>query len=153
MKLVNCVNISNKVFCEAVGKLPMLEELDISYSGRWTYSLDVIGRSCPLLKSFKFAMFGFNSHSSNEDRFMIAETMQGNEVYNDGLLAILDACPLLESLDLRGCLNLDITESLQQRCVEQIKSVQWPRRAEDENYSSLLILYYGIIDVNSFSIF
>ncbi|KAL5073582.1 hypothetical protein RYX36_012566 [Vicia faba] len=143
LRLAKCLNISNKVFCEAVGKLPRLEELDISYSKRWT-SLDVIGRSCPLLKSFKFARYGFNSHSSNEDGFMIAETMQGlrhldiegNNVYNDGLLAILDTCPLLESLNLRGCSNLDFTESLQQRCVEQIKSVQWPRRFEDEDYSS-----------------
>ncbi|KAL5073583.1 hypothetical protein RYX36_012567, partial [Vicia faba] len=54
LRLANCLNISNKVFCEAVGKLPRLEELDISYSRLSIYSLDVIGRSCPLLKSFKF---------------------------------------------------------------------------------------------------
>ncbi|XP_058722168.1 putative F-box/LRR-repeat protein 23 [Vicia villosa] len=143
LRLVRCLNISNKGFSEAVRKLPRLEELDISYSNL-SNSLDVIGRSCPLLKSFKFAGgFEFQRHFSAEVSFVIAKTMkelrhldiQGSKLSNDGLLSILDKCRLLESLNIRGCSNIDFTGSLRKRCIEQIRSVQSPR-FNDEDYTS-----------------
>jgi hypothetical protein len=65
----------------------------------------------------------------DDQAFVIANTMpglchldiHGNELTNVGLLAILDGCPLLESLNIEGCNNLDITESLWQRLNSQIK--------------------------------
>jgi uncharacterized protein YyaL (SSP411 family) len=40
------------------------------------------------------------------------------------LIAILDGCPLLETLHLEECYQLDLTESLLKRCVTQIKDFQ-----------------------------
>ncbi|PRQ27963.1 putative leucine-rich repeat domain, L domain-containing protein [Rosa chinensis] len=58
--------------------------------------------------------------------FAIAGTMHGlhhlmllgNEMTNEGLCAILDGCPHLESLDLRQCLNLTLEGNMGRRCVE-----------------------------------
>lgn len=54
MRLVNCPVISDRGLCEVVKKLPLLEELEISY--RDLYEVDTIkfiGRSCPRLKKLK----------------------------------------------------------------------------------------------------
>ncbi|KAL8461043.1 hypothetical protein ACS0TY_031695 [Phlomoides rotata] len=46
---------------------------------------------------------------------------------NEGLEAILDGCPYLESLDLRRCIRLDLQQvALLRRCSEQIKHVKYP---------------------------
>ena len=45
---------------------------------------------------------------------------------NDGLQAILDGCPHLESLDLRKCFNVTLSRNLGIRCAEQIKNLRHP---------------------------
>ncbi|XP_058722147.1 putative F-box/LRR-repeat protein 23 [Vicia villosa] len=132
LRLARCQNISNKAFSEVVRKLPLIEKLDISHYNLLNNTLEVIGRSCPLLKSFKFAsIFKYIECSYDDVAFVIARTIQGlhqldiagNLLTKIGLLAILDSCPLLESLELGWCLNLDFTGNLRKRCLEQIKSV------------------------------
>jgi len=91
-------------------------------------SLESIGRGCPLLKSLKFKKKCCENIKCDEDAFAIANTMPklrllmifGNSLTNVGLLSILDACPLLEDLDLRECLNLDLSGRLGKRCQDQI---------------------------------
>ncbi|KAL6208913.1 hypothetical protein ACLB2K_019856 [Fragaria x ananassa] len=132
-------DISNSGPIEAAPKLPLLEDLEISYCnyrldippfnsfhciqlrcrnhdsltcGHARY-LEVIGRCYPRLKSLKLNKY--NNHNTrwdldgwDGDAFAIAGTMQGlqhlqlfrNRLTSKGLRAILDACPLLESLDL-----------------------------------------------------
>jgi len=71
--------------------------------------------------------------------FAIAKTMPelrqlmilNNILSNDVLLAILDGCPLLESLDLRGCLHVDLDENLEKRCIEQVKEFRFPEEYID----------------------
>ncbi|QHO36636.1 hypothetical protein S83_030471 [Arachis hypogaea] len=55
-RLVQCFyEISDKGLCEMAEKFSLLEELDISLCPCVSsIALEVIGRSCPLLKSFKF---------------------------------------------------------------------------------------------------
>ncbi|KAL8468600.1 hypothetical protein ACS0TY_031699 [Phlomoides rotata] len=103
-----------------------------------------IGISCPILKSFTFNQYGFFDPSeietyfeepnTNEYALAIAKNMPNlchlrliaNSIDNDGLEAILDGCPKLESLDLRQCFDLDLRGALGKRCAEQIKHLKFP---------------------------
>ncbi|MCI07445.1 F-box/LRR-repeat protein, partial [Trifolium medium] len=117
-------------WCEVAKKFPLLEEVDISNGFQSKKTLEVIGQSCPLLKSLTYygMLYGI---TWDDEAFVIANTMPGlrhldiheNDLTNVGLLAILDGCPLLESLNIEGCHHLDITESLWQRLNSQIKHV------------------------------
>lgn len=136
LRLVCCYNISDEGLIEVAEKLPLLEELDISISNISKDPLEAIGRNCPGLKSLKFNLEGYrHPHiECDEEAFAIAETMPelrhlqlfGNKLTNTGLLAILDGCPHLESLDLRQCFNIDLEGVLVKRCVEQIKNLRRP---------------------------
>jgi F-box/leucine-rich repeat protein 2/20 len=111
-----------------------LEELDISFLPLFSDSLEVIGQCCPLLKSLKHSTMATYDFICDDDAFAIAKTMPGlrhlqlygNALTNDGLLAILDGCPLLESLVLSRCYSIHVSESLEKRCREKIKYLQLP---------------------------
>lgn len=130
MRLVNCGAISDKGLSEAVRKLPLLEELDISNCNLSRRSVKVVGLSCPLLKSFKYSRTEYLYLGFDDDEIVvIAETMpgllhldiKGNSITDVGLTAILDGCPRLESLDVRLCFSLVVSGSLRKRCFQQIK--------------------------------
>ncbi|XP_062014659.1 putative F-box/LRR-repeat protein 23 [Rosa rugosa] len=143
------LRLTNKGLIEAASKPQLLEDLEISRSPR-SYSrqtLEVIGRSCPLLTTFKYngSWQRFYKHrGTNEDALAIAETMHGlrqlqlfgNAVTNDGLAKILDCCPHLESLDLRDCFNLNLGGDLEIRCSKQIKRLQLPEDCPDDDSES-----------------
>jgi len=145
IQLTKCRNISHGHFSEVADKFPLLEELDISFSNLSNDSLEVIGRSCSLLKSLKFSRMFFKFIQLNEDAFAIAKTMPklrhlsmiGNLLINNGLQDILDGCPLLESLDLRKCFHVDLSGNLEKSCRDQIKDLVLPtdvyESCDDEN--------------------
>ncbi|KAI4297372.1 hypothetical protein L6164_037267 [Bauhinia variegata] len=120
----------------------MLEEFDSSHCQLSKDSLEAIGRFCPHLKSFKFnsQVFRHLCVESDDEAFAIAETMPGlrhlqligNKLTNDGLLAIMDKCPHLESLDLRRCFNINLGGCLGKRCAEQIKHLRLPSDPTDD---------------------
>ncbi|MED6152080.1 hypothetical protein PIB30_088574 [Stylosanthes scabra] len=128
LQLVLCLGNITKGLFEIAERLPMLEELDIT-SGRYISSvvLEAIGRGCPLLKSFKFNENG--AFYGNDQAFAIAKNMPNlrhlqlvnNYLDKSGVSAILDGCPRLESLDLRGCCNVELEGELRRRCDEQLK--------------------------------
>ncbi|XLU31811.1 hypothetical protein S245_067877, partial [Arachis hypogaea] len=132
LRLVQCFRrISDKGLCEMVEKLPLLEELDITLClNVSSIALEAIGRSCPLLKSFKFNDNGGGKKAA----FAIAQNMSnlrhlqlfGNLLNNSGLNAILNDCPHLESLDLRKCYNVKLEGKLKTRCDEQLKDLRDP---------------------------
>ncbi|RHN76013.1 putative leucine-rich repeat domain, L domain-containing protein [Medicago truncatula] len=71
-------------------------------------------------------------HFTCDDKaFIIAKKMHGllhlvlhgDPLSDVGLLAILDGCPRLESLDIFGCYNLDFEGSLWKRLHTQIKDL------------------------------
>ncbi|XP_061365781.1 putative F-box/LRR-repeat protein 23 [Gastrolobium bilobum] len=136
LRLVICYGISDQVMSEAAKKLPLLEELDNSFGSNSTVALEAIGQSCPLLKSLKFNRAYRHRFMQDRDNeaLAIAKTMpelrhlelNGNQLTNDGLVAILDGCPRLESLNLRRCFNLDLRCSLGKRCEEQIRDLRLP---------------------------
>lgn len=123
-------------------KFPLLEELDISYCSLSKQALEVVGHCCPLLKSFKLNNHGFKHPRTecNEEALAIAENMPylcclqifGNKLTNEGLQAILDGCPNLESLDLRQCFNVNLEGHLGKRCTERIKDLRRPYDPTDD---------------------
>ncbi|KAG2688855.1 hypothetical protein I3843_09G113300 [Carya illinoinensis] len=143
LRLVSCDSISEEGLSEAAAKLPLLEELNISFCYPWTKEpLEVVGRCCPLLKSLKWNSNCYRRPyiECDEEALAIAENMPKlrqlqlfkNKLTNVGLLAILDGCPHLESLDLRRCLNVVLTGSLGRRCAEQIKHLRFPNDPMDD---------------------
>jgi F-box/leucine-rich repeat protein 2/20 len=83
--------------------------------------------------------------ADDSEALIISETISSlcrldikeNPLTDVGLLAILDKCPLLEYLDIQKCYNLNLSESLKKRCLEQIKDLQLPignNNNEDFNY-------------------
>ncbi|KAF2317847.1 hypothetical protein GH714_041163 [Hevea brasiliensis] len=76
----------------------------------------------------------------NEEALAIAEHMPhlrylqifGNKLTNEGLQAILDGCPHLESLDLRQCFNVNMDGHLGKRCIERIKDLRHPYDPTDD---------------------
>jgi F-box/leucine-rich repeat protein 2/20 len=142
MRLSHCYGISDRGFIEAVKKFPKLEEIDITMCNLFKDSLEVLGRSCPLLKSLKFVRMWNECKCFDDEAFVIAETMsglrrlniKGNELGNVGLIAILDGCPLLESLDVRRCYYLELSESLMKRCLLQVKEFRLKTNPDDEYY-------------------
>ncbi|KAK7331403.1 hypothetical protein VNO77_25627 [Canavalia gladiata] len=155
LRLACCYHISDEGLCEVANKLPRLEELDISISSLSRDPLEAIGRCCPLLKSLEFNMEGSRRPhiECDEEAFAIAGTMPGlrhlqlfgNKMTNDGLLAILDGCPHLESLDLRQCFNVNLGGSLGRRCTEQIKDLRLPYDPTDD-YPFEAEIDYGSLD-------
>ncbi|ONI11104.1 hypothetical protein PRUPE_4G087900 [Prunus persica] len=130
LRLAHCYDITNE------GLSFETSDLEISYCPFSHEPIDVVGASCPLLKSFKFnkRWYRWPHEESNDDALAIAGTMHdlrhlqllGNKLTNDGLQAILDRCPHLESLDLRRCSNLKLGGKSGRRCAERIKKLRLP---------------------------
>ncbi|XP_058752339.1 putative F-box/LRR-repeat protein 23 [Vicia villosa] len=147
LRLVNCPGISNEVFCQAVKILPLLERLNISLCNLSKDSLEVVGQYCPLLTVLIFGRSEFPFDICDDDAIVIAETMvglrhlniQGSSLSNAGLFAILAGCPHLEFLDIRGCYNLDLNDSLKKKCIDQIKNLRLPEPIVYDDYDNIYV--------------
>ncbi|XP_075667599.1 F-box protein SKIP19-like [Castanea sativa] len=140
LRLVCCDSISEKALREAAAKLPLLDELGITLFLLPKESLEAVGHCCPLLKSLKWNQkWDAADKECDEEAVAIAKNMPelhhlqliGNQLTNDGLQAILDGCPHLESLDLRRCFNVTLSGNLGRRCAERIKSLRHPNDSMD----------------------
>lgn len=120
-----------------VKKLPLLEELHLCYIPVSKQAIEVIGRCCPLLKSFSFnrLKFTYPTGAFNEEALAIAENMPGlrqvqligNQMTSLGLLAIVENCVHLESLDMRQCFNVGNLEyNLERQLSQKIKNIRFP---------------------------
>ncbi|KAF5472555.1 hypothetical protein F2P56_009266 [Juglans regia] len=125
--------ISYTGFSEAVANIPLLEELELSYCS-WTENfLEVVGRSCPHLKSLKLRreVYGgdqecdlsANAIAENMPRLVTLDLV-GNKLTNNGLLAILDGCPHLQTLKLRNCRRVSLQGDVGRKCSERIKNLR-----------------------------
>lgn len=138
------------VWSNALKKLPLLEELNLVRTLISREDVEAAGSYCPLLKTLKVNQKTFRSWHDDEDdieeheeamifenelAFAIGKNLPGlthleligNHMTNIALQTILDGCRHLESLDLRGCLYLDLKGDLGKRCSQQIKHLKLPR--------------------------
>ncbi|CAO2189460.1 unnamed protein product [Urochloa humidicola] len=133
LRLISCQDIIG--FEEEIKKFPLLEELEISLftniGGKHVFQ--AVGQACPELKHFRF-----NRYNKDDDAMGIAcmhglRTLQlfGNSLTNDGLTAILDNCPYLESLDIRHCFNIIMDDTLKAKCA-RIKTLKLPSDSTDD---------------------
>ncbi|XP_076924899.1 putative F-box/LRR-repeat protein 22 [Bidens hawaiensis] len=120
---------------EALKKLPLLEELSLVGVNIAQEYIEVVGCYCPLLKTLKVnKQYILAQH---EIAFAIGKNLPelihlelvGDNINNTELQAILDGCCHLESLDLRGCENLDLTGDLGKRCSQQIEHLKLPHHS------------------------
>ncbi|KAK2980550.1 hypothetical protein RJ640_015935 [Escallonia rubra] len=141
LRLVRCYDgISPEAFSEAFKKLPLLEELHLYFTVFDKQVIEVAGRFCTLLKSFKLNIHSYeHPRRCDDEALAIAESMPelrnlqlfGNKMTDDGLRAILDKCPHLESLDLRQCFNVTLAGDVGNRCFERIKDLKRPLDSTD----------------------
>ncbi|XP_062096288.1 F-box protein SKIP19-like [Humulus lupulus] len=134
--------VSDEGLVEAIEKLPLLEELDLTHCKFSEGFIEALGRSCPHFKTLKLNTQAYKfsdmdpdeEHDFNMDVIAIGKNLPGlrhlqligSWMTNMGLEAILDGCRNLESLDLRRCLNINLKGSLGKRCAEQIKLLRLP---------------------------
>lgn len=115
-----------------------MEEIALTFSIISEETVADIGQYCPMLKSFAYNNNGwkYSIGKSSADAFVIAVAkcmsqllnlqLTGSEMTNKGLQAILDGCPNLHSLDLRGCFNINLGDSCGKLCKERIKNLRLP---------------------------
>lgn len=116
-------------------KFSLLEKLVITFNDKFPKeSFEVINRCCPLLKSLDFVRPTLFYINRDHLVFAIAKAMPGLHhltfvgivINNAALVTILDGCSMLQSLDLQLCLCDDLSQSLEKRCLEQIKDFRFP---------------------------
>ncbi|CAK9321245.1 unnamed protein product [Citrullus colocynthis] len=150
LRLVYCNRISDEGLIEAVSKLPLLEDLELSFCSFDMETLETLGQSCPGLKSLKLNRQFYRRVECDIAALAIAENMPnlrhlqifGNSLTNRGLEAILDGCPDLESLDLRQCFNLNLAGQLGTKCSGKIKDLRLPHDPTDDYEFSTEIIDY-----------
>ncbi|MED6159854.1 hypothetical protein PIB30_045996 [Stylosanthes scabra] len=156
-------SLSNHALKECAKKLPLLEELDISNADLSMDCIETIGQSCPLLRVLKIIKkrnhITKSLYCEDDDAFAIAKTMQNlrhltllrNRITNAGLLAILNGCPHLESLDLRGCSNRNLQETILKKvCADaHIKQLRLPHEYLPES-SDDEIDFTDLFTINSY---
>ncbi|XP_047308435.1 putative F-box/LRR-repeat protein 23 [Impatiens glandulifera] len=156
LKLVSCWHITNYGLSEAAKKMTSIEELYLHLGRITEVGLENVGRSCPGLKSLTHNQHSIfiNVDNPNSVALAISRTMSqlrhlnliGNYMTNTGLQAILDACPHLESLDLRLCNNIDLSGELGKKC-SSIKTFRHPNEFVGRG-RSILDLYDDNIDLD-----
>ncbi|KAL0363611.1 UNVERIFIED_CONTAM: F-box protein SKIP19 [Sesamum calycinum] len=144
LRLACCYSISGKALREAVKNFPQLEELHLFFMSEISAGdIESIGTSCRMLKSFTFNDRGYRFpliECDNEYALAVAKNMPnlchlrlfGNKLMNEGLEAILNGCPHLESLDIRQCFSVNLVGDLGKRCSEQIKNLRRPCDSTDD---------------------
>ncbi|KAM3270532.1 putative F-box/LRR-repeat protein 23 [Capsicum chacoense] len=142
LRLVCSYNVSSEGLSAAVKEFPLLEELHLYYISITKEAIETIGRSCRALKSFKLnnQICRHPYIEYDEEAIAIAQNMPelhhlqlfGNKMTNEGLEALLNGCPHLESLDLRRCLNVHLVGNVGNRCFQQIKHLRHPQDPSED---------------------
>ncbi|KAK1649957.1 hypothetical protein QYE76_067762 [Lolium multiflorum] len=127
LRLISCNSICDTSLALTITKFTLLEELEVSnYLMDFSKTCAAAGKACPLLKRLRLSSGRFEDCrvSGDVEAAAIGTTMPelrslqlfAKRISNGGLAAILDGCPLLESLDIRHCFNIVMNDELHARC-------------------------------------
>nr|GLL46017.1 putative F-box/LRR-repeat protein 23 [Ipomoea trifida] len=129
---VSSSKVSDEGFSKTVKEFPVLEELQLEFSGVSKHGIEAVGQSCPFLNSFSFTKKPSKLMyvPSDEEAVAIAENMHGlkhltlnlNQLTDKGVEAILDACPGLQSLNVDRCGFVRLAGELGKRFSQQINN-------------------------------
>ncbi|CAH1448693.1 unnamed protein product [Lactuca virosa] len=125
--------------------------------------IEVIGRNCPQLKSFKISHMRYTWTGPylqcDDQAVAIANNMPelrhlqiyGDEMTNDGLEAILNGCPHLQSLDIYMCCRFELDRNLVKKCMERIKDFKHNSTQNSDDDSDDMYMYSSGSDVDESS--
>ncbi|CAL5007877.1 unnamed protein product [Urochloa decumbens] len=145
LSLLSCHDVTNKGFTYLINKSPLLENLSLELcprvGGRDVY--EATGKACPQIKRFslhrELFKFNFNYPKRCQETRGIEEmhelrslSLVGSTINNDGLEAILDSCPHLETLFLRDCKSVVSDSALRAKCAS-IKAVTFLKLVTEDN--------------------
>jgi hypothetical protein len=131
LRLIACYYVSYEAFAEAIQKFPLLEELELSHCNHISGhgALKLVAKACPHIEHLKYAKPIYNwmhqgGHMTNEEALAVAGMhnlwsldLSSDSVSNEALTTILDNCPYLEYLNIRGGLtNMD--DILRAKCAQ-----------------------------------
>lgn len=160
LTLACCYEISTSALVKAIKRVPELEELHLALPYIRAADIETIGISCPMLKSFTLNDLWWKQRQrmhrwfpENAEALAIAKSMPnlqhlrilGNSLDNEGLQAILDSCPYIESLVLRYCFGVDLVGALGIRC-EQIQHLRLPSDLVDDGCDAREFFFFPSSD-------
>ncbi|CAO2187307.1 unnamed protein product [Urochloa humidicola] len=129
LSLISCHDVTNRGFTYLIERSPLLENLSLELcprvGGRDVY--EATGKGCPQIKHFSLRrehfMFNFKypyrwqeTQGIEEMHELRSLSLSGSTVDKDGLEAILDSCPHLETLFLRDCYKVVFDSALRAKC-------------------------------------
>ncbi|CAO2206053.1 unnamed protein product [Urochloa humidicola] len=146
LRLISCNEIFPDMINQVIRKFPLLEELELSryHRGSIDDCLDGISESCPLLTRLRlnhdrFYYFrsgligGCECKSTEVVRMHGLGSLQlfANSIGNQELVAILDGCQQLASLDIRHCFNVLVDDEMWARCA-RVNTLRLPEDSMDD---------------------
>ncbi|KAF9590576.1 hypothetical protein IFM89_035894 [Coptis chinensis] len=147
LRLVCCYQVSDEALMKLLENNPFLEEVELVDCDFKAETIEDVGRSCPLLKSFR--LNGEEKEGSgsdiddnddvDEEALAIANYMpklrrlhlSRNKLTNTGLEAILNGCPYLKYLNLQECFNIELNAELRKK-YERIEKLVVPDDLADD---------------------
>ncbi|KAJ9565949.1 hypothetical protein OSB04_001915 [Centaurea solstitialis] len=132
LHLSYCYKITGCGLNTTLERLPHLETLKLSNISISAKDIEAIGRNCPHLKYFKLWIPYL---SCDGDAHAITNSMPalrrlkliGSRGDKDGVRAILNGCPHLESLHILNCSYTRLDTNLEKLCRERIKDFKFNR--------------------------
>ncbi|XBH98749.1 hypothetical protein VPH35_128215 [Triticum aestivum] len=140
LRLIYCRDIVDMALKPLITKFSMLEELELSNClHKFPDTLEAVGAACPLLKRFRLGQIFFYSEYQDDSAAMVIAKMPelrslqltANSLTNNGLKAILDGCPHLESLDIRHSYHVCMNGDMLAKC-SRIKTLRHPEDSMDD---------------------
>ena len=143
LRLISCDWIYDVPLSLTIAKFTLLEELELSNCrGEFPKTCAAAGKACPLLKRLRLSSKGYVKHTpdpADGEATAIAANMPGlrslqlfgKRLSNDGLKAILDGSPRLESLDIRHCFNIAMNYEMH-ASLSRVETLRGPHDPTDD---------------------